>query len=181
MTGELHTILEADGVRLEPLGEQHREGLKAACAADDAIWEIYVVSMAPEHFDANFDGVLKYKRIQLLAILSAGEIIGMTSWIAADPERGVVEIGFTYIAPHMRGTGFNTRLKTLMLDHAFACGYRRVEFRVDARNKRSQAAVEKIGGVREGVLRQDRITWNGHVRDTVLFSILADEWRAARV
>jgi RimJ/RimL family protein N-acetyltransferase len=56
-----------------------------------------------------------------------------------------------------------------------------VEFRVDARNARSQAAMAKIGGVREGVIRQDRITWTGHVRDTVLFSILADEWKASGV
>jgi RimJ/RimL family protein N-acetyltransferase len=53
---------------------------------------------------------------------------------------------------------------------------RRVEFRVDARNQRSQAAMKKLGAVREGVLRADRITWNGHVRDTVLFAILKDEW-----
>jgi RimJ/RimL family protein N-acetyltransferase len=65
----------------------------------------------------------------------------------------------------------------MMLGRAFECGIRRVEFRVDSRNLRSQAAMAKIGGVREGVLRADRITWNGHVRDTVLFSILADEWR----
>jgi RimJ/RimL family protein N-acetyltransferase len=64
----------------------------------------------------------------------------------------------------------------MMLRRAFDCGFRRVEFRVDARNKRSQAAVAKLGAVREGVMRADRITWNGHVRDTVLFSILRDEW-----
>ena len=62
------------------------------------------------------------------------------------------------------------------LDHRQACGFRRVEFRVDARNARSQAAMAKLGATREGVLRADRITWTGHVRDTVLFSILAEEW-----
>ena len=70
------------------------------------------------------------------------------------------------------------RVKALMLRRAFGCGFRRIEFRVDARNGRSQAAMAKIGGIREGVIRQDQITWNGHVRDTVLFSILADEWRS---
>jgi hypothetical protein len=59
---------------------------------------------------------------------------------------------------------------------AAAAGIRRVEFRVDARNARSQAAMAKLGATREGLLRADRITWNGHVRDTVLFSILKDEW-----
>ena len=63
-----------------------------------------------------------------------------------------------------------------MLARAFDCGIRRVEFRVDRRNGRSQAAMKKLGAVREGVLRADRITWTGHVRDTVLFAILKDEW-----
>jgi RimJ/RimL family protein N-acetyltransferase len=65
----------------------------------------------------------------------------------------------------------------MMLQRAFDCGFRRIEFRVDERNTRSQAAMAKLGGVREGVMRADRITWNGHVRDTVLFSILKDEWK----
>lgn len=176
MTGTLHQALEGDGVRLEPLAERHRAGVGAACARDREVWAIYSVSFAPEHFDAAFVMLLANARVQPFAILSDGEVVGMSSYIAAEPERGVVEIGFTYIAPRLRGTGFNDRLKRLMLGHAFACGYRRVEFRVDARNRRSQAAVEKIGGTREGVLRQDRITWTGHVRDTVLFSVLADEW-----
>jgi len=64
----------------------------------------------------------------------------------------------------------------MMIKRAFASGIRRVEFRVDARNARSQAAMKKLGAVREGVLRADRITWTGHVRDTVLFAILKDEY-----
>jgi RimJ/RimL family protein N-acetyltransferase len=64
----------------------------------------------------------------------------------------------------------------MMLSRAFDRGIRRVEFRVDARNLRSQAAMAKLGATREGVLRADRITWTGHVRDTVLFSILAGDW-----
>ncbi len=63
-----------------------------------------------------------------------------------------------------------------MLDHAFDCGAVRVQFRVDTRNRRSQAAVAKLGAVREGVLRQDRLTWTGYIRDTVVYSILAREW-----
>ena len=64
----------------------------------------------------------------------------------------------------------------MMMARAFECGFRRTEYRVDARNQRSQAAMTKLGAVREGVMRADRITWTGHVRDTVLFSILRDEW-----
>ena len=93
-----------------------------------------------------------------------------------DEGRQCLEIGGTYYRPRLRGSGFNRRVKAMMLERAFACGIRRVEFRVDARNARSQAAMKKLGAVREGVLRGDRITWTGHVRDTVLFAILKDEW-----
>ena len=92
----------------------------------------------------------------------------------------MLEIGGTYYRPKFRGTGFNRRVKDMMLKRAFDCGIRRVEFRVDRRNGRSQAAMKKLGAVREGVLRADRITWTGHVRDTVLFAILKDEWPVYR-
>ena len=104
------------------------------------------------------------------------ELAGMSSFLGIDEARQVLEIGGTYYRPKFRGTGFNRRVKDMMLQRAFASGIRRVEFRVDRRNARSQAAMKKLGAVREGVLRADRITWNGHVRDTVLFAILKDEW-----
>ena len=69
-----------------------------------------------------------------------------------------VEIGNSYIHPDARGTGFNGRLKKLMIDHAFGVGIRRIEFRIDERNKRSQAAVAKLGCTKEGVLRSERNT-----------------------
>jgi len=68
-----------------------------------------------------------------------------------------------------------------MLDHAFKCGAVRVQFKVDTRNQRSQAAVAKLGAVREGVLRRDRLTWTGHIRDTAVFSILDHEWPELKV
>jgi RimJ/RimL family protein N-acetyltransferase len=100
----------------------------------------------------------------------------MSSFLSIDEARQVLEIGGTYYRPHLRGTGFNSRIKSMMLERAFSTGIRRVEFRVDQRNARSQAAMKKLGAVREGVMRADRITWTGHVRDTVLFAILKDEW-----
>jgi RimJ/RimL family protein N-acetyltransferase len=100
----------------------------------------------------------------------------MSTFFAIDEARQTLEIGGTYYRPKFRGTGFNRRAKAMMLQRAFDCGFRRVEFKVDRRNARSQAAMRKLGAVREGVLRADRITWNGHVRDTVLFAILKDEW-----
>ena len=91
-----------------------------------------------------------------------------------------IEIGNSYIVPRLRGTGLNSRIKRLMLDHAFAQGLMRVAFKVDAVNQRSQAAVLKLGCTREGLLRAERITWTGRLRNSVIFSILADEWRVRR-
>jgi RimJ/RimL family protein N-acetyltransferase len=169
----------SDGdLRIEPLDESHRAALKAACAEDLDIWQLYSVSYGPEQFDGSFDLLRSRPNWRAFAILLDGALVGMSAFIGIEPERGVLEIGNTYYVPRLRGTGFNERVKDLMMRRAIDCGFRRIEFRVDARNQRSQAAMAKIGGVREGVLRADRITWTGHVRDTVLFSILAEEWRA---
>jgi RimJ/RimL family protein N-acetyltransferase len=175
----LGTPMREDDLALEPMAEAHREALKAACARDLDIWSIYATSFDPDHFDAAFDLIRSRPNWRCFSIFLSGELVGMSCYIGIDPERGALEIGNTYYVPKLRGTGLNLRVKDLMLARAFECGFRRVEFRVDARNGRSQSAMAKIGGVREGVLRQDRITWTGHVRDTVLFSILADEWKAS--
>lgn len=164
---------------LEPLAEVHRTRLKAACAEDREIWAIYATSYDPDHFDTSFDALLGKEDGHSFAIVLRGELVGMSSYIGIDRGRMVLEIGSTYYVPAVRGTGLNERVKSLLIERAIACGFRRIEFRVDARNARSQAAMAKIGGVREGVLRADRVTWTGHLRDTVLFSILADEWRKA--
>jgi RimJ/RimL family protein N-acetyltransferase len=176
MLDELSAPMPEGDLRLEPMAEAHREGLKAACAQDGEVWRIYATSFDPEHFDAGFDLIRARPNWRCFTILLGARIVGMSCFISIEPERGVLEIGNTYYVPELRGTGFNRRVKDLMMARAFGAGIRRIEFRVDARNGRSQAAMAKIGGVREGVLRQDRITWTGHVRDTVLFSILADEY-----
>ncbi|HYG47164.1 MAG TPA: GNAT family protein [Allosphingosinicella sp.] len=163
-------------LRLEPMAEAHREALKAACAEDRDIWQIYATSYDPEHFDAAFDLIRSRASWRCFSIFLGERLVGMSCYLGIEAERGVLEIGNTYYVPGERGTGLNERVKKLMLGRAFGCGFRRVEFRVDSRNARSQAAMAKIGGVREGLIREDRITWTGHVRDTVLFSILASEW-----
>jgi RimJ/RimL family protein N-acetyltransferase len=169
----------ADGdLLLQPLDESDRAALKSACAEDREIWSIYATSYDPDHFDASFDALLAKPNGRSFALFLGRRLVGMSSYIGIEQERGVLEIGSTYYVQAVRGSGFNERVKALMIGRAIDCGFRRIEFRVDARNGRSQVAMAKIGGVREGVLRADRITWTGHVRDTVLFSILADEWRA---
>jgi RimJ/RimL family protein N-acetyltransferase len=168
--------MEGDGSRAELFGEHHREALKAACAEDRDIWEIYSLNFGPPDFDKVIDMFSGMPNNRTFVLFDGVEIAGMSSFISIDQSRQSLEIGATYYRPHLRGSGFNRRVKDMMLKRAFDCGIRRVEFRVDRRNERSQAAMKKLGAIREGVLRADRITWTGHVRDTVLFAILKDEW-----
>ena len=177
MTDPLGARLSQDDITLEPLAEQHRAHLKAACAKDLEIWPLYAVSYDPDHFDAQFDTLLGRAATYPFAILQAGRLVGMTAFLRHRPEWQTVEIGNSYIVPFLRGTGFNGRVKRLLLDRAFACGIRRVEFSVDDRNERSKAAVRKLGAHQDGLIRAERITWTGHLRDSALFSILAPEWR----
>jgi RimJ/RimL family protein N-acetyltransferase len=167
----------ADGdLTLQPLAQSHRTALKAACAQDNEIWSVYPASWDAEHFDGQFDALLARPASHSFAVLHDGALIGMTAYLGLLPDRQTVEIGNTYLIPAVRGTGLNRRIKRLLLDRAFACGIRRVEFRVDMRNLRSRAAVAGLGAHLDGVLRAERVTWTGHVRDVALFSILAEEW-----
>jgi RimJ/RimL family protein N-acetyltransferase len=168
--------MTGDGCRAELFSEKHREALKAACAEDREIWEIYTLNFGPESFDAQIDALASRPNTKVFVLFDGDALAGMSSYLGIDDGRQTLEIGATYYRPHLRGSGFNRRVKDMMLGRAFDCGFRRVEFRVDMRNGRSQAAMKKLGAVREGVLRADRITWTGHVRDTVLFAILKDEW-----
>jgi RimJ/RimL family protein N-acetyltransferase len=168
--------MTGDGCRAELFSEKNREALKAACAEDGEIWAIYANNFGPDGFDDSIDRYTSNPNNRTFVLFEGDELAGMSSYLGIDPSRQVLEIGGTYYRPHLRGTGFNRRVKDMMLSRAFDCGIRRVEFRVDIRNKRSQAAMKKLGAVREGVMRADRITWTGHVRDTVLFAILKHEY-----
>jgi RimJ/RimL family protein N-acetyltransferase len=168
--------MTGEGCRAELFSEKHRSALKAACAEDEAIWAIYSISFDSDHFDGSIDALARAANNRTLVLFDGDEVAGMSSFLHIDQGREVLEIGGTYYRPHLRGTGINRRVKAMMLARAFDCGFRRVEFRVDSRNGRSQAACKKLGAVREGVLRADRITWTGFTRDTVLFAILRDEW-----
>lgn len=164
--------MRGEGCSADPFGEHHRRPLAAACAEDSEIWAIYSTPFDPGHFDASIDKLVANPLNRTFVLFDREELAGMSSFLGIDEGRGVLEIGSTYYRPKFRGTGFNRRIKAMMLARAFGCGFRRVEFRVDSRNARSLAAMAKLGATREGVLRADRVTWNGHVRDTVLFSIL---------
>jgi len=177
MAEKLSKILANGPVRLEPLSEQHLEPLRAACAQDQDIWDIYPVSMLDENFDKAIEAFHDTTNWVRFAVIKneTDTVVGMTNYINPD-QHGVVEIGGTYIAPSVRGSGFNNIMKRLMIDHAFDRGFTRIEFRVDTRNKRSMAAVLKLGAIHEGTLRKNRITWTGYVRDTAFFGLLKEEW-----
>jgi RimJ/RimL family protein N-acetyltransferase len=171
-------------VRLEPFTEAHREELRAACDADPTVWtDLYPYSMAGEHFDpmwARMKTDLAAGRSIHWAVMVGGRCIGITCYSTYDLPNATVEIGGTYYHPDYRGGATNPAAKRLIMGDAFASGARRVGFRVDAINARSRAAVTKLGAVQEGILRQDRVTWTGRVRDTVIFSVLNDEWPGVR-
>ncbi len=112
-------------------------------------------------------------------LTSTGQLVGTTSFYALDPGTGSIGIGHTWIGRPWWRTGINTESKLLMLGHAFdALGAERVVWHTDVRNARSQAAIERLGATREGVLRHHRIRRDGSWRDTVQYSLLRDEWPA---
>jgi len=168
--------MTGEGCSAKLFSEDYREPLKGACAEDGEIWRIYANNFGPDDFDASINRYTASLANRTFVLFEGDEIAGMSSYLGIDNGRQALEIGGTYYRPKFRGTGFNQRVKAMMIGRAFDCSIRRVEFRVDMRNGRSQAAMKKLGAVREGVLRADRITWTGHVRDTVLFAILRDEW-----
>lgn len=176
MRDRLYVELADGALKLVKLAEAHREALRLVCAADADVWTIYSSSFYDSHFDASFAALIGGESRMPYAIFDGDRLVGMTAWLRPDWTAQTVEIGNSYIHPDARGTGFNRRFKRLMIDHAFAVGIRRIEFRIDERNKRSQAAVAKLGCTKEGVLRSERITWTGYLRDTGLWSLLASEW-----
>lgn len=109
------------------------------------------------------------------------DFLGITSYLDPSPINRGVEIGMTAYAPRAAGTAINPAAKRLLLARAFGEGAVRVQFQVDDRNKRSKAAVLKLGAKQEGVLRNHRILQDGFVRDTTFFSILASEWPDVKV
>jgi RimJ/RimL family protein N-acetyltransferase len=113
--------------------------------------------------------------------VSSGEIIGSTRFANIDRANRRAEIGWTWLRRDRQRTGCNTEAKYLMLSHAFdVLGCIRVELKTDALNEKSRAAIRRIGGVEEGILRAHMVTASGRLRDTVYYSILDREWPAVR-
>lgn len=134
-------------------------------------------------FDRWLESHLATPKILAFAVIdrSTGEIVGSTSYVDIDPANRCLEIGSTWYALSHRGTHINPECKLLLLGHAFErLNCVRVTLKCDSRNLHSQAAIAKLGATREGTLRKHRIQPNGYVRDTVYFSVIAEEWPRVR-
>jgi N-acetyltransferase len=182
---ELRPILMAGRVRLEPLAEAHRAGLQRA-ADDPRIW----AHMPYDASGAGFTGWF-YRSLELAlagreavwAVRSLGDdaLVGSTRYLAIEPDHRRLEIGHTWYAPARWGGSVNPACKLALLRYAFeTLGFNRVEFKTDHRNVRSQAAIAKLGAVREGVFRAHMVRRDGTLRDSVYFSIVRSEWPAVR-
>jgi N-acetyltransferase len=174
--------LERGGIRLEPLSPEHHAGL-AAAASDGKLWELWFTSV-PEP-----GSVLTYIRDaakgqadgQMLpwAVrdVATNTIVGSTRYHDIVPAIDRVEIGYTWYAARCQRTNVNTTCKLLLLEHAFeTLGCAVVGLRTDNFNFRSQKAIEALGARKDGVLRRHQARRDGTVRDSVMYSILKEEW-----
>ncbi|MEH0196922.1 GNAT family protein [Caulobacter sp. CCNWLY153] len=173
--------LEGRYVRLEPITPDLRDELRGAIDCDPSSWEIMSVNGCGEGFEDWWGALLgesdRGERVGFaIRRKSDGKIVGTSSYLNIRRLHKGLEIGSTFLHPDARSGPVNPESKRLLLGHAFDAGVIRVEFMIDVRNARSQAAVEKLGASKEGVLRSHKITWTGHVRDTAVFSITDFDW-----
>jgi RimJ/RimL family protein N-acetyltransferase len=178
--------LEGRGVRLEPLGRQHRDALLAA-AADGQLWELKV-TVVPSA--ATIDAYLAEARTAAEAgrelpfairDRATDRIVGSTRYRMIELAHRRLEIGSTFLAASAQRTAINTEAKLLLLTHAFeVLGCQRVELLTDVLNTRSRAAILRLGAVAEGIFRKHLIMPDGRQRDSVIYSILAGEWPAVK-
>jgi RimJ/RimL family protein N-acetyltransferase len=175
--------LQARGIRLEPLGDEHHDGL-AAAAADGELWRLWFTAVpAPEQTRAYIATALagqKDGHMLPWAVrdLASGALAGTTRYhdIVAPIDR--VEIGYTWYGARWQRSHVNTVCKLLLLEHAFErLGCAVVGLRTDNFNFASQRAIEALGAKKDGVIRHHAARRDGTARDTVIYSILAGEWR----
>jgi RimJ/RimL family protein N-acetyltransferase len=180
MNTVLPTTLELHGVRLEPLGAHHADGLRAA-ASDGQLWNLRITSVpAPDEVEAYIYKAIEQRptRLAFAVIDSAsGTLVGTTSYHDIVADIGRLEIGYTWYAQRWQRTHVNTTCKLLLMTHAFeTLGAALVGLRTDNFNHASQAAIERLGARKDGVLRHHARRRDGTVRDTVMYSIAAGEW-----
>jgi N-acetyltransferase len=178
--------LSTDRLTLRPLTLDDVPAL-AAVASDGALWEKRTtVVPRPEAFEAYVGTALANQaagtQLPFATIVNDGErLVGSTRYMNIDAPNHRLEIGTTWIARSWHRSFVNTHAKYLMLRHAFeALGCNAVEFRTHVANDQSRAAIERLGATQDGIIRAHMIMPDGHVRDTVVYSIIRAEWPDVR-
>ena len=171
-------------VRLEPMCQDHAQGLYNRGRVEED-WQYMPRSCFIDLADCRqwIDEALgKPDSVPFTIVEQAkNRVVGSTRFLNIRPEHRSLEVGWTWLGQDWQRCAVNTEVKKLLLTHAFEkLGCIRVEFKTDARNLRSQRALERIGAIREGVLRQHMIVQGGHSRDSVYFSVINKEWPAVK-
>lgn len=171
---------------LEPLSHEHEDGIRLA-VADGELWKLFFTTVPhPEGVRAYIEGLLaQCERGAAIAFVVRdnrnGDIVGGTRYLNIDAANRRLEIGGTWYASRVQRTAVNTECKLMLLAHAFEMlDCIAVEFRTDWFNKRSQAAIERLGAKRDGLLRNHMIMPDGRIRDTVVYSIIQNEWAGVK-
>jgi len=180
-------ILKNNSVLLRPLTSEDEEGL-VKIAFDADIWKYTIVSVMNSTELKNYINTALQERKKNLRYpftivdKQSGEIAGSTSYGNISIKDKRLEIGWTWLGKKFRGTGLNKECKFLLLQYAFEhLKFERVEFKTDVLNMASRKALKKIGAKEEGILRSHTLMHDGRRRDTIYFSILADEWKEIKM
>lgn len=175
-------VLRNSSVVLEPLHPAHRDDLAEAVAVQE-LWRTWYTHIpSPEAMGGEIERRLALHhegRLAPWAIVDArsGRAVGMTTYCNPDPDNRRLEIGSTWLGRRFQRTGINTAAKMLLLTRAFEeLGCMAVEFRAHWHNRQSRTAIERLGAKQDGVLRKHKVFDNGTIRDTVVYSIIDDEW-----
>ena len=175
--------LSQGDVSLSPVQLSDKDALRTAANAEE-IWTWYTFRGDGEHFDTQFwPGYFEKfnpKREVHFVVRHKGKVVGSTCYLAIDTHHKRVEIGGTWYTADVRGSIVNPTCKLLLTDNAFAWGAQRVEWKTDSNNARSRAAIEKLGAKYEGELRNHMFLHDGRVRHSVYYSMIPEEWPAAK-
>lgn len=186
--GQLDPVtLHGHGITLEPLSPMHVDALVAA-STDGELWRLnYTTVPGPGRDDvatyvqAALDAQARGEQLPFAVVSSGGTVVGSTRYCRIDHGMPRLEIGYTWYASRVQRTALNTACKRLLLTHAFEdLGMVAVEFRTSHENLPSQAAITRLGACHDGLMRHHMRHKDGSLRDTMVYSILADEWPRVR-
>lgn len=176
-------LLENAVIRLEPLAETHREGLRVAAGGDSSIFAYMPTDLTGAGLDAWMDWSLDRPSEMVWAVRykPSAQIVGSTRYLNMELGHRRVEIGYTWYARDVWAGAVNPSAKFLLFQYGFeTLGLNRIELKTDARNARSRAAIARLGATQEGIFRRHMVVQGGHLRDTVYFSVIAEEWPAVK-